>query len=406
MSLFEGPNELVDHLFLHERDRAPDRAALPLSRSALAELLGAAYGASLATEEGCWPRFHMFAPTQEIEPEISFDEPVRLTSVAALKKLAPAVPPDRGALLVQEEDGVPVAQGIMSIGRRGIRVLPELKYSSGFYSMGVYISVESPGAVTLTDFRSSPGRLMRLEKGGLTQPAELSSCLRWWQALGDVRAEVQRRELPLSRDQSPLYNDLLRDVWNRVLVGVAALGHGGAFVMPTADGIIDELLAETTKARRVTHREGGLAKAVWKLIRTPPKNEEAMERVLDAEENLKLLVAKLVHLSAVDGCVVLDSMMSPVAFGAEIIGRSEVDRAATCVRLEPQVGAAEAEEVNVDLMGTRHRSAVRLCARFPAYAFVVSQDGDVRLIMHRRPGVAGLCGPLVASLIGSPLATW
>jgi DNA integrity scanning protein DisA with diadenylate cyclase activity len=39
----------------------------------------------------------------------------------------------------------------------------------------------------------------------------------------------------------------------------------------------------------------------------------------------------------------------------------------------------------IDLVGTRHRSAYRLCTAAPgALAIVVSQDGGVRFVTHHR----------------------
>jgi hypothetical protein len=83
-------------------------------------------------------------------------------------------------------------------------------------------------------------------------------------------------------------------------------------------------------------------------------------------------------LAAVDGAVVLTQRFEVLGFGGEITGDlpdvTEVERA---LDLEATVREPEV----VDAMGTRHRSAYRLCARFPeALAIVISQDGGVRFV--------------------------
>jgi hypothetical protein len=83
-------------------------------------------------------------------------------------------------------------------------------------------------------------------------------------------------------------------------------------------------------------------------------------------------------LASVDGAVVITKRFELLGFGGEILGDlpevTTVDRA---LDLEATVREPEV----VDVMGTRHRSAYRLCARFPgALAIVISQDGGVRFV--------------------------
>jgi len=97
-------------------------------------------------------------------------------------------------------------------------------------------------------------------------------------------------------------------------------------------------------------------------------------------------VAHLVAgLSHVDGTVLMTDCLEILGFGVEIAGElPEVLRVARANDLE----GTEREWVRTDRVGTRHRSAYRLCqAVHDALAVVVSQDGGLRFIRWHDDGV-------------------
>jgi len=97
-------------------------------------------------------------------------------------------------------------------------------------------------------------------------------------------------------------------------------------------------------------------------------------------------VAHLVaDLTRVDGTVIMTDCLEVLGFGVEIAGElPEVPRVARAHDLE----GAEREWVRTDRVGTRHRSAYRLCqALRDALALVVSQDGGLRFIRWHDDGV-------------------
>ena len=89
-------------------------------------------------------------------------------------------------------------------------------------------------------------------------------------------------------------------------------------------------------------------------------------------------------LADVDGAVVLTKRFELVGFGAEIAGAlPEIRDVARALDLE---GTTRARE-SIDGVGTRHRSAYRLCTAIPeAVAAVVSQDGAVRFVTYLEDG--------------------
>jgi hypothetical protein len=94
------------------------------------------------------------------------------------------------------------------------------------------------------------------------------------------------------------------------------------------------------------------------------------------------LVADLTH---VDGAVVMTTGLDLLGFGGEIAGDlPEISRVMRACDLE----GVEREWVRTDRVGTRHRSAYRLCHVLrDALAVVVSQDGGLRFIRWHKDAV-------------------
>jgi hypothetical protein len=94
------------------------------------------------------------------------------------------------------------------------------------------------------------------------------------------------------------------------------------------------------------------------------------------------LVADLTH---VDGAVVMTTGLDVLGFGGEIAGDlPEISRVMRARDLE----GMEREWVRTDRVGTRHRSAYRLCHVLrDALAVVVSQDGGLRFIRWHKDAV-------------------
>jgi hypothetical protein len=102
-------------------------------------------------------------------------------------------------------------------------------------------------------------------------------------------------------------------------------------------------------------------------------------RVLSHLEEAVVEVANLIAgLAVVDGAVLLSKRIEMLGFGAEISGALEpVTKVARALDAEGE----RLEIESTDGVGTRHRSAYRLCnALHDAIAIVISQDRDVRFV--------------------------
>jgi len=126
--------------------------------------------------------------------------------------------------------------------------------------------------------------------------------------------------------------------------------------------------------------EAGCTDVGWGTYEASPARQLA--QIDEALFEVAHLVADLSH---VDGAVVMNNCLEILGFGVEIAGESpEVVRVARAHDLE----GTEREWVRTDRVGTRHRSAYRLCqALHDTLAFVVSQDGGLRFIRWHDDGV-------------------
>jgi DNA integrity scanning protein DisA with diadenylate cyclase activity len=123
-----------------------------------------------------------------------------------------------------------------------------------------------------------------------------------------------------------------------------------------------------------------------------------------ALSQLKSDVAALSELSAVDGCVVLSRDLKLIGFGGEIQVSDDESRLSSAVftRLSGEVFEdGNYQSILESLGGTRHRSAARLCRVVDdVTVFVVSQDGDLKMICNRENGVYPY-GPMDTRYMGA-----
>lgn len=97
----------------------------------------------------------------------------------------------------------------------------------------------------------------------------------------------------------------------------------------------------------------------------------------EAREHVRRTASFLSSLSAVDGAVILTDKFKLLGFGAEITATSP---SLKHIKVITDFEKSEGEYINIELFGTRHRSAFRLCSSFEnSIAAIVSSDGDIRV---------------------------
>jgi hypothetical protein len=235
---------------------------------------------------------------------------------------------------------------------------------------GLCIRVEAPGKITIAE-----EQLTYHTRGGRGWPEDdfrLVPGVHEW--LCELTAWVGNK---LSNPAACGFSDadlhgvvsiwLVDILWARILHMAQNLRHGGAFVIrPTGsvDGI--EIKRPTTGL----HLGEALVAHLNGVVEDPGV-------LSSGRYSLLTRATSLAHLSTVDGCVVLDRSLQLHGFAGHIQVDDEYLRNQS--RTFTNEMAVRSQEA-LKALGARHNSAFRICKAYPhQLAFVISQDGDMRL---------------------------
>jgi hypothetical protein len=408
--------------FLRERWDEDKAGTLP-DQGTLETLISACYQAGLLREEERAVTFRMIFCDPDLLPpragppsgthRLEFPKPRRF-DVQEIRRLSPAADYYRSLIGVcfDEEEGLRI-WGLVHTGPRWLRG------GQG----GRDIPPPLPNALVLRAF--GPGRiavdvglkgLCKIEEGRLSDTSMDVFDSRWLpDTFAPVRGELAQIHAGL-RDQARkkgevwarLDNDIIRVIGQhtikRIISAVRDSHHGGTLVIVPpylADDIIEDRYvslkykfvdAEPRRRFRtlIVDVMNALARA---YAGTPARDpvgwddyESSSDRELTGLDEAIFEVAHLIaSLTAVDGAVAMTQRFEVLGFGGEISGRlPSIETVARALDVEADVVAKE----SVGDVGTRHRSAYRLCnALGDVIAVVISQDGNVRFVKRKNEAV-------------------
>lgn len=189
--------------------------------------------------------------------------------------------------------------------------------------------------------------------------------------------------------------ELIHKVWSSVLYHASEKRHGGAFVVVPAANTIDLARFSIKCKYDADLRLGEQILDFWNacIVFAKASTEEERNPALHQwkwhREKLFITAKALAGLSCVDGCVVVDGDLAVLGFGGEI--RVDEAKASSAPRSLRNIKTGElTPEDELLSFGTRHRSAYRLCKVHPGtIAFVISQDGDLRIFYSTDSDVYG-----------------
>lgn len=144
--------------------------------------------------------------------------------------------------------------------------------------------------------------------------------------------------------------------------------------------LIVEIMNRLAQAHGITDESRSLKTVGWR------EYQESNDEKVAALEEAILEVAHLVAaLATTDGAVVMTKRYELLGFGGEISGHlASVETVSKALDVEGNL----VEEEPTEIVGTRHRSAYRLCKELPdVLTVVVSKDGDVRFVRRQGDGV-------------------
>lgn len=413
---FQGWEELADVAIQHHyRESVDFRMKEPLLKaSEIRSLCALAFHSSLGEEEGRTPRFKItLGESKQCANVLRFRNSIRLSTPETLRKLWPAVSWPDCSLLVRSDQGFTLtAIGICAAGYDVMEILlrelwtnPRLAPAVGT----IMLSVEGAGNISLITSRSAKICL----RAGILRALEP-----WWIAFGElglfsyveqqVLEQLRSCQLPSVEEylaRTRRIPDYCQTLWSRVLAHVIERRHGGVFlVLPeVASNDTTDLLSRYSIEPRYDIDRLELSDLVVQhckeiLTARVEQNVDDFISKSQAELCVRALVLRtmqaLSDLSGVDGCVVLDRLFRVVGFGCKII--SDTDWGGNKPLL-PFCKLGTEDQIDNDVIrsfGTRHQSAISVSRRYPNMrAFVISQDGDLRLFFSdefHAYGVEGL----------------
>jgi hypothetical protein len=355
-----------------------------LSEQGLERLLLFAHQASFTTDEGRYTRARLFVPDvdRQVHPvQIihRFTPAKRLSESKGISQLAPALVAQDAALVIEEEDGELNGVGISLLDAEDAS-RPLLGMPRGWLRAagGLQVQILAPGELRVSEGRAEytlrANRILTY-----SWVASAPQVDRWIEELTlDLTAwcSAEDRDWPTRPRTVPGAD--VRALWSHVLREAVRLRHGGAFVV-----VPDPRQApiELKHPIEPVALGGELARLWLALARAhhllgSPLSADALEQIRVQRHQLWSTAASVGHLSALDGCVVLDRRMTVHGFGGTIeTGVTELSPRAYA---DWQANAPVAEKLLLSRFGHRHRSAFQLCKAVPnAIAFVISQDGDM-----------------------------
>jgi hypothetical protein len=382
---------------------------------AFEHLLSIAYQASLLQEEERPVRFRLFVgdpsrlPAGVGPPEglhcLRFAEPRRYDE-HEIRRLAPAAKFTRALIGVRLVDGRFEIWGMLQSGprwlqsARGGRPLP-----SPVPSDAVVVRAVGPGRLAV-----ALGEVILAElRGGQLQSATMDVFESKWLSSRFVRLRTElvaeHEGAMRGRGAAPLDPDVTRKVAQqmvkRLIATMRDAHHGGTLLLVPrerapgllADGgpirlkyaFADEeprrryrtlILAVMSALALSSEREPKAGPVGWEVYRASSR-----PAIVSLDEAILEMSQLLAALAEVDGAVLLTDSFEVLGFGGEIVGALREIRS---VRRALDLEGTATEEVPIDHVGTRHRSAYRFCAQEPsAIAIVVSHDGGVQFVANR-----------------------
>jgi hypothetical protein len=389
-SEFDGPDELAQRI-LDRRAESAREGELPsfgkISDDGVRRLVRIAYYGSQAPNEGRYPRLTLLVPAcdEAVRPLIAFDS--EDLNIRTLCRLGPTLASQDFGLLVTEREQVLKIQGITQL--RGPFTQIDLGDATARpldRPSGLYIEVFGPG-----DVRARELNTHRLQAGKCRheQSFMFDGWFRAW--VDEAASELFRGWRPGAHPSISGWNVrpdfLVIRVWLAILRKAASLRHGGCFV------ILPDRSAAIRPAFATSLCDVGMAIVEYceatrhdtRNAEMPLATAEVRRRTL-RREHLLSLIDVVAHLSQTDGCVVFNRRLQLQSVGSMIEVGVGADESVPCYKGD------STEKVNNDEIrhsyGARRRSAIQLCRDCPgALAFVISQDGDVRIFVRIDNGI-------------------
>lgn len=389
----------------------------------LKRALSVAYLASMETEEGRPIRFKMC-----LEPiclEASSDmlagafqvwefQDERPLTVSEIRRLAPAVSYERGMIWVtfsenDQSEGTMAIRGVVNIGKNWEEMRAAISYKEPKVPYLLNLDVHSPGAIRIYQ---GDRLIVELQQGELVSrhgvhqlPYQLNRTFR--PGLKKIESEIQWPKIELGKDASEFNLLAHRNVFFGLVNLIQLRGDGGTMVVlpPGSENVPSQSVLplkygfcppqETLRLKFIDvltarHKFMDLVE-LHDLSGVNPEfispdvadAQRSLDKCFDGLRSAMDLVA---DFARVDGALLLSSDLRTYGFGGEIktelLGHVDAKRISCPKQYLRSLGEPSSfQEFDVESVGMRHRSALRLCGgEQNLTCFVISHDGPVSAI--------------------------
>ncbi len=417
---------------------------LPLTQSGISRLIELAYKVSLKKEESRYPCFQIYVPINNLDPLngsernwlIRFKKPV-LLDVSTLHRISSGIPSRPYSLAVweEEEEQEIYAFGVIRIESHILSLMDGLKFSLSNIYPGLILSIENPATLNVLLYKDHPSLLDMIFKSLTFRAGEIS----FNYDLGNsslaknLYVDIKNSMISGIEDwDSSSDNKILKfikNIWNYVLGLAVEFGHGGQFIILPANDSLDpnvidikydvdkpnlgeQIIAFCKSIDNVNQAKdsqpschkyspigkiskpdtyiGGFKDGFQKGLLELEKVQHEYQLLLDSAR-------AIARLSTIDGCVVFDRGLRLLGCKGEVLAK-ELPECEQQIHAEDElcqtIDNPMKNQFDIMEYGTRHRSAARFCKAVPGgIAFVVSQDGDIRLFEHLDNKKVGVSGP-------------
>jgi hypothetical protein len=288
-------------------------------------------------------------------------------STETLTKLAPAFDQDSTAIAVaRNPQGQHVIVGALFYGKK-ITKLDQVQSFLG-RPPALIMSVVSPGSIAIAYSDRVVGRF---EKGQFVyaNPGPMASDL----FIGHIIAVISQQEEFKKHPDN--YWNLYRDCLERLYSTAAIKGHGSTIIwLPSA--LLENASRFIQAGTKISSKFPGKMFAVNVLDRIAMGDDS--HALADERRILAEFLDVLAQLSCVDGALIIDDELKPHRFRCHLAAEKWDGRV-----LEGTFrNAIPTSAIDSTRFGTRHNSAINFVGACPgAVAFVISEDGPVRVIL-------------------------
>ncbi len=222
----------------------------------------------------------------------------------------------------------------------------------------------------------------------------------WDQILRREKASYVREKVQELRNSDD-WDSSIAETWIgticRILISIQRYRHGGALLVANSKADLaikyrinyPRLRMALARLWAARLREW-IAEAELEPVLDDPEEDLMpiglyLDRVVasdekdDFEDEVTGCVRFISSLSCVDGLILATPDLVIRGFGVEIRTKKEIDT--VYLVPGPKVHSSSLKKVDPNHYGTRHRSMMRYCFAHPAsFGFVISQDGDIRVM--------------------------